>query len=300
MLSQFAQFPGNAWFGHAHGLRTDDRQRNLCHLAISGNMVPKREPRLLTSQLPRCILSTCVVPAAVSRLEVAMSRFCTSSLFVVATGLVVAAAPRAALAERQCNVPAGYYRLVDLEDAGVVEFRETATHHSRLLSPLQAGEIVESDGTRAQGGGTVWQQVKILQTAGWVPARNLWRALPMTLGRSEFPVSGWCGSSEPLWSMSWNGAKLRLSLFPGRYDTDVENVQPGSSQRETLIAGKTAYVSYRVVYSDDVCRSVDGEMLGLGRAYVIVTRNGQEQLYSGCCNIASASFPKRSVPGQKQ
>jgi hypothetical protein len=100
--------------------------------------------------------------------------------------------------------------------------------------------------------------------------------------------------------MSWNGAKLRLSFFPGRYDTDVKHIQPGGSQGETLIAGKAADVSYRVVYSGDVCRSVDGEMLGLGRAYVIVTRNGQEQLYSGCCNVAPTSFPKRSVPGQMQ
>ena len=61
--------------------------------------------------------------------------------------LVLLVAP--AWADRQCNVPAGYYRLVDPEDDGVIEFRELPSHQSHLLAALEAGEIVQSDGTRS-------------------------------------------------------------------------------------------------------------------------------------------------------
>ncbi len=117
-------------------------------------------------------------------------------------------------ADRTCDVPAGYYRLVDLEEAGVVEFRDRASHASRLLGALSAGDLVESDGTRAPDGGTTWQRVRVEQTVGWIPARNLWRTLPMTVEKTGLPVAGWCGGFAPLWSMSWNGKMLRLSLFP--------------------------------------------------------------------------------------
>jgi hypothetical protein len=221
------------------------------------------------------------------------------AVFAIVSGsFLLPAAP--AQAEYKCNVPAGYYRLVDLENAGVVAFREQATHRSHLLGALNAGDIVESEGTRSTGDNISWQKVRVWQTVGWIPAQNLWRALPVTLEKTEFPAAGWCGNFEPLWSMNWSGAKMRLAFFPGRYESNLESVQPGSSAGEALLTGKTPDISYRIVYTGDVCRSDDGEMRGLGRAYVILTRDGQEKLYSGCCSAAQSSFPKRRVPGQGQ
>jgi hypothetical protein len=219
------------------------------------------------------------------------------ALLAITVLIMVTAAARA---DRDCAVPAGYYRLVDLEYAGAIEFRDRASHASRLLGALSAGDIVQSDGTRAQGGGTTWQQVRVAQSLGWIPARNLWRALPMTIGKTELPAAGWCGGHQPPWSMSWNGTRLRLSLFPGRIDTDMERVRSGAGPGETLLAGDTDGLSYRIVHSNDVCRSENGEMRGLGRAYLIVTRNGEDELFSGCCSVLPASFPSRKVPGQNQ
>lgn len=212
--------------------------------------------------------------------------------------LSLAFLPLPALAERQCNVPAGYYRVVDVENDGAVEFRAEPSHRSRLLAALGAGEIVQSDGTRSPGGDTTWQQVTILQTTGWVPARKLWRTVPRTLDASLVPATGRCGDSQPLWSMSWDKAKVRLSLFPGRYDAGIGKVTTSGNFSGTLVSGSGAGMSYRFIYDDDVCRNPGGEMVGMGRVHLIVSRGGGEQLYTGCCTALPEAFAKRPVPGQ--
>jgi hypothetical protein len=212
-------------------------------------------------------------------------------------------APTGAHADRQCNVPAGYYRLVDRESDGVIEFRQTPSHRAKLLAALDAGEVVQSDGTRSQdaaSAATTWQQVTILQTTGWIPARKLWRALPLTLDKSLVPAAGNCGDSSPLWNMSWTGDRLRLSLFPERYDLPIQAVATSGNSGGALAGGSSAGVSYRFIYEDDVCRNAKGEIAGIGRAQLIFTRGDREHLYSGCCSAAAASFPPRSVPGQEQ
>ena len=196
----------------------------------------------------------------------------------------------------QCNVPAGYYRLVDVESDGAIEFRQHPTHRSPLLSALEVGGVVESDGTRSPGD-TTWQKVKIMRTEGWVPARKLWRALPLTLEKSAFPAAGWCGDSSPLWSMTWDGKRVRFSLYPGRFETAVHSVKTSGNSASTLVSGSAPGMSYNVIYSEDVCRDLKGGMLGLGRAHLIVSRNGEQEIYSGCCTISASAFSSRPLPG---
>lgn len=220
-----------------------------------------------------------------------------------AIGAAVLLTPAAALADRQCNVPAGYYRLVDREQDGVIEFRQMPRRGSKLLAALQAGDIIQSDGVRspdAAGSGTTWQQVTILQTTGWVPARKLWRALPLTLEQSEVPVTGHCGDTGPVWSMSWNAGRMRISLFPGRYELPIQAVTVSGNFASALVTGSAPGISFRFLYDGDVCRNAGGEMMGIGKAQLIVDRDGREWLYSGCCSAALQSFPVRSVPGQMQ
>ena len=154
----------------------------------------------------------------------------------------------------------------------------------------------EAEDTRSRGD-TTWQKVKIMQTEGWVPARKLWRALPLTLEKSAFPAAGWCGDSSPLWSMSWDGKMVRLSLYPGRFETAVHSVKTSGNFADTLISGSAPGMSYNVIYSDDVCRGPDGAMLGLGRASLIVSRDGDQQIYSGCCTTSASAFSSRPLPG---
>ena len=215
------------------------------------------------------------------------------------SGLVLASgtlAHAAGSSEFQCNVSAGYYRLVDVENDGAIEFRQQPTHRSALLSALEAGGIVESDGTRNRGN-TSWQKVKILRTEGWVPASKLWRALPLTLEKSAFPAAGWCGDSSPLWSMTWDGKRVRFSLYPGRFETAVHSVKTSGNSASTLVSGSAPGMSYNVIYSEDVCRDINGAMLGLGRAHLIVSRNGEQEIYSGCCTISASAFSNRPLPG---
>ena len=155
---------------------------------------------------------------------------------------------------------------------------------------------MESDGTRSRGD-TTWQKVKIMRTEGWVPARKLWRALPLTVEKSGFPAAaGWCGDGSPLWSMTWEGKLVRLSLFPGRYEATVEAVKTSGNFADTLVSGSAPDMSYNMIYTSDVCRGIDGAMLGLGQARLVVSRNGAQEIYSGCCTISASAFPSRPLP----
>ena len=212
----------------------------------------------------------------------------------------IGASATAALADRQCNVPAGYYRLVDVEADGVVEFRQSPSHRSKLLAALAAGDIVQSDGTRSPDKlsmDTTWQLVTILQTTGWVPARKLWRTLPLTIEKSDIPAAGRCGDTAPVWSLSWSGDRIRLSLYPGRFELPIQTVTVSGNNAGTVVSGGAPGISYRLVYDGSICRNADGEMIGIGKASLIVDRDGQEQLYTGCCSAAPAAFASRSVPG---
>src|SRR3954464_12247162 len=87
-------------------------------------------------------------PAVRSIREIVMPWLRIPALAAVLAFSVLLPAPPA-WAERQCNVPAGYYRLVDKEDDGAIEFRQMPSHRSKLLAALSAGEIVQSDGSRS-------------------------------------------------------------------------------------------------------------------------------------------------------
>lgn len=200
-------------------------------------------------------------------------------------------------AERECDVPAGYYRIVNVEAEAAVDWRTGPSVKTSLLGVLQPGDIVQSDGTRNVSDDRTWQRVKVLQTDGWVLARHIWRALPLTVADSAFPAAGWCGDFAPLWSMSWHDRTLRLSLYPGSYDLDLQSVQPGTNRGGVLIGGEARDISYRIIYDGEMCRGQNGAMQGMGSVHVIVRRDGREQLYSGCCSAAPAAFAKRWVPG---
>ena len=126
----------------------------------------------------------------------------------------------------------------------------------------------------------------IQQTVGWVPARKMWRALPMTVEKSEAPVICRCGDSSPLWSVSWTTDKMRLSFFPGRYDVTIQSVTASGNASGALVSGSGPGISYRLIYDDDVCRNSVGEMIGLGKASLIVDREGKVELFTGCCVAA--------------
>ena len=202
-------------------------------------------------------------------------------------------------AERQCNVPAGYYRLINLDGKFPIEFHAEASPQSKIISTLHPGEIVQSDGTRGVGEGNTWQRVKIFQTEGWILARHLWRTLPLSLDKADFPIAGWCGSYEPGWSLLWNGRELQMSTSSGRYKVGLSSAQPGVSSGVSLVSGGAAGVFMTIIYKDEVCRDQRGVMSGLGSVYVLVTRQGRQEVYSGCCSAAVSSFSSRQVPGME-
>lgn len=193
-----------------------------------------------------------------------------------------------------CNVPAGYYRIVDLEGAGTVSLHADHSDRSQVLGTLHAGDIVFSDGTRGDRGDRIWQRIKPLQTTGWVQARNLHRALPLTLGKTDIPVSGWCGAFSPLWSIRWEGDAMTLSLYPGRHDMSVTSAEAGAHDGSGFVRAHDEQVSMTLIYSDEACRSETGAVEGWGKAQVLVRRaGGAEQLFTGCCKTAESAFVRR-------
>ena len=132
-------------------------------------------------------------------------------------------------------------RIVNLDGKFPIEFRAEPSPKSDIISTLQPGEIVQSDGTRGVGEGNTWQRVKILQTEGSILARHLWRTLPLSLGDAQFPLAGWCGSYEPGWSLLWNGRKLQMSADPEKYKVELQTPQSGVGAGIALISGEATW-----------------------------------------------------------
>jgi hypothetical protein len=211
--------------------------------------------------------------------------------------LLAMAAALPAHAERTCDVSAGYYRIVNLTGTEPIEMRAAPSPDADLLGLLAPGDIIESDGRRDQHGDRAWQQVRLLQTEGWVQARSLWRALPQTQDNTEFPVAGWCGATDPIWSLKWDNNSARIALFPERHTMTLSAVQAGTNPGAVLVSGGATDAEVKVVYSSGVCRNPLGQMRGLGSVQVILSQNGTERLFSGCCSVDPSAFPKRHTPG---
>ena len=128
-------------------------------------------------------------------MHVSLTRF--SLCFAFVTALHWSVPSHAGSASSSCAVPAGYYRVVDLGAGEAVQLRAKPSHSSVLMGTLGIDDVVFSDGTRDQGSVLTWQRVRQNQVEGWVEASRLWRALPLTLAKTDLPAAGYCGASSP-------------------------------------------------------------------------------------------------------
>jgi len=115
----------------------------------------------------------------------------------------------------------------------------------------------------------------------------------MSLAKTDLPTAGWCGDHSPLWSLSWTEHQLRLSLFPGRHDVTMKSVSGGVTPGTALVRGDGENFSVSFIYTGDVCRSSQGEILGWGRAHVLLREGEVERLFTGCCKADPQAFVRR-------
>jgi hypothetical protein len=210
----------------------------------------------------------------------------------LASSLIMAAVSPV-LADRYCDVPAGYYRIVDPAGGTEVSLYADPSAQSQFLGTVHRGDIVFSEGIRTPRDNVTWQQVRLAQTKAWIPSRHLWRALPMTLAKTDLPAVGWCGDFAPLWSVSWTTRNFRVSLFPETHVFTTLALQSGMSPGTTIVNASSPDGAMTLVYSDAICRDQNGEVTGWGTAYLILNRNGNQRLYTGCCVADTAAFVKR-------
>ena len=190
-------------------------------------------------------------------------------------------------------VPAGYYRVVDFGTGESVPLREKPSHSSTLMSTLENDEVVFSDGTRDQTSFLMWQRIRQNQVEGWVEASRLWRALPMTLAKTNLPAAGYCGASSPPWGLRWDDHSVRMSLFPGKHEFAVQSVQPGVSPGTVLVTGSAPEAAVSFVYSEEICHGAGNATVSWGAAYIVIRQDGVERLYKGCCNPLRIAFTNR-------
>lgn len=192
-----------------------------------------------------------------------------------------------------CAVPAGYYRVVDFGSGEAVQLRAKPSHTSALMGTLDRDEVVFSDGARDQGSFLTWQRIRQNQVEGWVEASHLWRALPLTLAKTELPAAGYCGASSPPWGLRWDEHSVRMSLFPEKHEFAVQSVQPGVSPGSVLVTGSAPEAALSFVYSDEICHGAGDTTVSWGAAYIVIRRNGVDRLYKGCCNPLRIAFTNR-------
>jgi hypothetical protein len=192
-----------------------------------------------------------------------------------------------------CAVPPGYYRVVDFGTGEAVQLREKPSHSSMLMGTLNNDDVVFSDGTRDQGSYHTWQRIRQNQVEGWVEASHLWRALPMTLAKTDLPAAGYCGASSPPWGLRWDDRSVRMSLFPGNHEFAVQSVKSGVSPGSVLVSGSAPEAAMSFVYSDEICHGVGNATVSWGSAYIVIRQDGEERLYKGCCNALRIAFTNR-------
>ena len=192
-----------------------------------------------------------------------------------------------------CNVPPGYYRIVNPAAKEAVQLRAEPSQSSMFMGVLGNDEVVFSDGTRNQGQGVTWQRIRQDQVEGWVEASHLWRALPITLAKTDLPVAGSCGATSPPWGLRWDEHSVRMSLFPEKHEFTVQSVQAGVSPGSVLVTGLAPNASLSFVYSDEICHGVGNSSVGWGSAYIVLSQNGVQRLYKGCCNALRTAFTNR-------
>ena len=90
-----------------------------------------------------------------------------------------------------------------------------------------------------------------------------------------------------------------MTTFPERYKIDLLSARPGTGSGVSLVSGEAPGVSMTIIYKDEVCRDQTGVMSGLGSVYVLVTTQGKQEIYSGCCSATLSSFSSRQVPGME-
>jgi len=191
------------------------------------------------------------------------------------------------------DVPVGYYRVVDFGTGEAVQLWAKPSHSSMLIGTLNNDDVVFSDGTRRMANDLTWQRIRQNQVEGWVKASHLWRALPMTLAKTDLPAAGYCGASSPPWGLRWDDHSVRMSLFPEKHEFAVQSVQSGVSPGAVLVTGSAPEAAVSFVYSDEICRSADNATVSWGSAYIVIRQNGVERLYKGCCNPLRIAFTNR-------
>ena len=224
-------------------------------------------------------------------MHVSLTRF--SLCFVFMSALLWSAPGHAGSASSSCAVPAGYYRVVGSGAGEAVQLRAKPSHSSALMGTLGIDDVVFSDGTRDQGSFLTWQLIRQNQVEGWVEASRLWRALPLTLAKTDLPAAGYCGASSPPWGLRWDDHSVRLSLFPEKHAFAVRSVQSGVSPGSVLVTGSAPEAAVSFVYSDEICHSADNATVSWGSAYVVIREHGVEKLYKGCCNPLRIAFTNR-------
>ena len=200
---------------------------------------------------------------------------------------------QAASQAASCNVPAGYYRVVNTGTEEAVQLRATPSHNAMLMGMLANDDVVFSDGTRDRRNDFTWQRIRQNQVEGWVEASRLWRALPMTLAKTDLPAAGYCGASSPPWGLRWDDHSVRISLFPEKLEFIVQSVQSGVSPGSVLVTGSAPEAAMSFVYSDEICSGAGNATVGWGSAYIVIRQNGVEKLYKGCCNALRIAFTNR-------
>lgn len=224
-------------------------------------------------------------------MHVSLTRF--SLCFAFMNALLWSAPGHAASASASCSVPAGYYRVVGHGTGDPVQLRAKPSRSSALMGTLGIDDVVFSDGTRDRDSFLSWQRIRQNQVEGWVEASHLWRALPLTLAKTDLPAAGYCGASSPPWGLRWDDHSVRLSLFPEKHAFAVSSVQSGVSPGSVLVTGSAPEAAVSFVYSDEICRSADNATVSWGSAYVVIRQNGVERLYKGCCNPLRTAFTNR-------
>ena len=213
------------------------------------------------------------------------------SLWLVFVNALLWSTP--SFADRSCDVPAGYYRVVDFGTGEAVQLRAKPSHSSMLMGTLNNDEVVFSDGKRDRGSDFAWQRIRQNQVEGWVEASHLWRALPLTLAKTDLPAAGSCGASSPAWGLRWDDHSVRMSLFPEKHEFTVQTVQPGVSPGSVLVSGSAPEGTMSFVYSDEICHGEGNATMSWGTAYIVIRQNGAERLYKGCCNPLRIAFTNR-------
>lgn len=183
-----------------------------------------------------------------------------------------------------------FYKVAEQKSNQAINVMAEPSDSSEILSQLDNDQsVVEVVALNSDGN---WAKVNAGEASGWVSTQNL-QAQDSVWESGKLPEALMCFGTEPFWSVTQEGGKLRMKSM--RDDSDrlfpeAEIFDRGfDSDRNRIISAKAGEIEMTSVITDAQCGDgMSDRTYGLKNVMMLKGGANGTEIYSGCCSLRNA------------